>query len=64
MPPKKGVNDIKTGLSAAEKKKQKQENKAKANPDKAAAKKEKADAKRERRWVHIIWYYYGLCVRN
>ena len=40
---------IKTGLSAGEKKKQKQENKAKANPGKAAAKKEKSDAKRTRR---------------
>jgi len=48
MPPKK-AEPKKTGLTAAEKKKQKQENKAKANPGKAAAKKEKADAKRERR---------------
>jgi len=40
---------VKTGLTAGEKKKQKQENKAKANPEKAAAKKEKSDAKRERR---------------
>ena len=49
MPPKKGKEAAKTGLSAAEKKKQKQENKAKANPGKAADKKVKADAKRERR---------------
>ena len=48
----------KTGLTAAEKKKQKQENKAKANPGKAAAKKEKADAKRERRWVSNHWHTY------
>jgi hypothetical protein len=48
MPPKKTVG-VKTGLTAGEKKKQKQENKAKANPGKAADKKVKADAKRTRR---------------
>jgi hypothetical protein len=47
MPPKKMA--VKTGLTAGEKKKQKQENKAKANPGKAADKKVKADAKRTRR---------------
>ena len=51
MPPKKKVDSSKIGKTAAEKKKQKQENKAKANPGKAADKKVKADAKRERRYV-------------
>jgi hypothetical protein len=48
MPPKKKIEKS-TSLTAAEKKKQKQDNKAKANPGKAAAKKVKSDAKRERR---------------
>jgi len=52
---------VKTGLTAGEKKKQKQENKAKANPEKAAAKKEKSDAKRERRWV-ILYYTIFHCI--
>jgi len=39
----------KTGLTAGEKKKLKNDNKAKANPAKAEAKKAKNDATRERR---------------
>ena len=50
MPPKKEPMK-KTGLTAGEKKKIKNDNKAKANPAKAAAKKEKNDATRERRYV-------------
>jgi hypothetical protein len=53
MPPKKEPMK-KTGLTAGEKKKIKNENKAKANPAKAEAKKKKNDEKRERRYVTSI----------
>ena len=48
MPPKKEPMK-KTGLTAGEKKKLKNDNKAKANPAKAEAKKDQNDAPRERR---------------